>query len=108
MSKHISIVIDWFGPYTKEEARIKAKADYGSGLYMLFGKVKYQKSASKLQYIGIAKGLFARIGNNHHVLPLLCQECTLWLGEVATFGIPGKQKKITARGRRDILYSPCQ
>jgi len=95
MAKHISIVIDWFGPYTKEEARSKARSDYGSGLYMLRGKVKYQKSPSELKYIGIAQELCSRIGNGHHIIPELEQECVIWLGEVASFGIPGKKKKVT-------------
>ena len=48
LSKHIPIVIDWFGPYSKEEVQARAESDFGGGLYMLYGKVKYQKTPAKL------------------------------------------------------------
>lgn len=95
MQKHVAIVVDWFGPYDLVSAKKAAKEDFENGLYLLIGKAKYQKSDSKLQYVGIASTLYLRLIGNHHVIPELSQELTIWLGEVASFGIPGKKSKVT-------------
>ena len=94
-NKHVAIVIDWYGPYSLEEAKVATKEYFGEGLYFLIGKIKYPKKPKELQYIGITKDLFTRIGSAHNKISELSQECSLWLGEVASFGIPGSKKKIT-------------
>ncbi len=93
MNKQVAIIIDWFGIYDLKAAKAAAKADYGRGLYMLIGKAKSQKKNPKLQYIGIAKELYSRIGNGHIAIRDLSQELKIWLGEVASFGVPGKKVK---------------
>lgn len=95
MSKYVSIIIDWYGPYNLEDAIKYSKKDYADGLYMAIGKIKNQKSLSKLQYIGISQELFNRLGRNHHKIKKLSQECEIWLGEVGSYGIPGKKEKVT-------------
>jgi hypothetical protein len=94
MERHIAIVVDWFGPFGFEEARAIARADFADGLYMLIGKVKYQKANAKLQYIGVAKGLYARLSRQHHAVPRLTRDLNIWLGEVASMGIPGRKRKV--------------
>jgi len=95
MNKHVAIVVDWYGCYSLPEATDIAKEDYSDGLYMLVGKVKHQKDAQRLQYIGIAKNLFDRVNKNHERVLELSQECNIWLGDVVSFGIPGTKIKIT-------------
>ncbi|MCI5120605.1 MAG: hypothetical protein D3908_05330 [Candidatus Electrothrix sp. AUS4] len=94
--KHIAIVIDWYGPYSSlEEARAALNADYEDGLYMVIGKIPYQREDPTLQYIGISKKLRSRVGNNHHKLGAISKLSGIWLGEVASTGIPGKKKQAT-------------
>ena len=96
MTKHVAIVVDWFGPYDREGAVAAARRDFGSGMYMCIGKHKYQKSSSRLQYIGISDNLCNRISDpDHHVLAKMTQELKIWLGEIATYGVPGKKNKAT-------------
>jgi len=95
MNKHIAIVVDWYGPYSLNEAIKVSRKDFGEGLYLLIGKTKYQKKPSKMQYIGIADDLFSRINGNHQKIPELSQECSIWLGEIASLGIPGPKSKVT-------------
>lgn len=41
--KHLTITVDWFGPYTSvEEAAAAAKEDFEDGLYLVAGKRKSQ------------------------------------------------------------------
>ncbi|MBI5189776.1 MAG: hypothetical protein HZA22_03755 [Nitrospirae bacterium] len=95
MKKHLAIVVDWFGPYTLEAATKAAKGQFDSGLYMVIGKKKNQKSESKLQYIGIANDLSSRVCSSHECIELVTRERKIWLGEVVTNGVPGKKTKTT-------------
>lgn len=93
---HISIAVDWYGPYCTETAKTAAKEDFSDGLYMLIGKVKHQKRSSELQYVGIAKDLYNRVNEKtHHKIKYVSQQCNIWLGEVVTIGIPGRKQKAT-------------
>lgn len=93
--KHLAIVVDWFGPYNRDEARSSARLDYKSGLYLCLGKIRHQRAPSRPQYVGLSKSLAARLAN-HQKLPLITREATFWLGEVATAEVPGKKKKKTS------------
>ena len=95
MKKHIAIVADWYGPYGLVEAMEVAANDFNDGMYMLIGKKKYQKSGPKLQYVGIAAQLYDRIWPRHHAISELPSGVRIWLGEIATVGIPGKKEKVT-------------
>jgi hypothetical protein len=94
MQKHVVIAVDWFGPYDRASAKEAAKTDYENGLYLLIGKAKHQKT-SKLQYIGIASQLYQRLAGPHPIIDKISQELQIWLGEVASFGIPGRRPKVT-------------
>ena len=94
--KAIVAVIDWYGPYTLEEAFHASKFDYDDGLYMAIGKGKGQR-LTRLQYIGIATDLSTRLGGNHHKIPEVTRNQTLWLGEVSSPRTPGKKMKVTDR-----------
>lgn len=91
MAAHIGIVINWYGPYKGiQEAKVAAKNDYTDGLYLFIGKQKYQKSPPKPLYVGISGLLLSRLTPQHHILPYIAKEPLIWLGEVASHGIPGK------------------
>jgi hypothetical protein len=90
MGTHISIVVDWYGPYKGiQEAREPAENDYGDGLYLFIGRQKYQKWPPKLLYVGISGSLHNRITTHHEKLPYIAGEPIIWLGEIASYGIPG-------------------
>lgn len=95
MGKQIAAIVDWYGPYNSlEDARSEARSDYGEGIYMLIGRKKNQKW-TRIQYIGVAKDISTRLHNNHEKAKTLTQEIEIWLGEIASTGIPGlKQKKL--------------
>ncbi len=93
MNNSTSIIIDWFGPYNHEDALSKSEQDYDDGLYMLIGKTKYQKTKNSLQYIGIAKDLSIRLKNNQSTIDQLSQKLIIWLGEISSYGVPGRKIK---------------
>ena len=94
--KHVTVVIDWYGPYSSiPEARKAARNDYGDGLYMAVGKIKHQRGYKKLQYIGLSSTLAVRLSNGHKKLKLVSQKFELWMGEVGSTGIPGKKAQVT-------------
>lgn len=92
--KALTAIIDWFGPYTLEEAREATKFDYEDGLYMLIGKQPYQRQTS-IQYVGIAKSLKNRLNSRHPAVKKIPRELEVWLGEVASPRTPGKKMKVT-------------
>ena len=81
--KHLAVVVDWYGPYTPEEARASSRIDYESGLYLGIGKRKHQKSSAVPQYVGLSKNLALRLAT-HNKLPDISRNARFWLGEVAT------------------------
>ncbi|MBN2007816.1 hypothetical protein JW960_00565 [candidate division KSB1 bacterium] len=95
---NIPVIIDWFGPYSRDEAIDAAKNDYIDGLYMLIGKTKYQKQKACPQYIGLSDNLFRRLSNGHNAINQLSQELKLWLAENGSPGIPGRKLKKTNIG----------
>ena len=93
--KHLAVVIDWYGPYTRDEALDASKNDgYADGLYVGIGKQHRERGPSKPQYIGLSKNLATRIQNNHK-LPKITHDARLWLGEIASFEPPGQKRKST-------------
>ena len=94
--KSLIAIIEWFGPYTLDEAQSASKFDYDDGLYMVIGKLKGQRK-SRLQYVGIANDLRSRLVGDHHKLPEVSREQTIWLGEVASPRTPGRKIKVTDR-----------
>lgn len=92
--KHLAIVINWYGPYSLDDARQVARIDYSSGLYLGIGKVIGGEGPSKPQYIGLSKNLGRRLAR-HHKLPSITQDAKIWLGEVATAEPGGKRAKVT-------------
>lgn len=93
--KHFAIVVDWYGPYTLAAALEAARYDYSTGLYVGLGKLKYERGRAKPQYIGLSKNLRSRIAN-HHKLPYITKDMSIWLGEVATADPSGRKRKTTA------------
>jgi hypothetical protein len=96
--RHLVTIIDWYGPYSFEEAVKAAKEEFDNGLYLCLGKTKSQHGATKLQYVGIAgESLSTRINESHQKLTLVTRDRVIWLGEVGTMGVPGIKKKKTDR-----------
>ena len=98
--KSMTTIIDWYGPYSLEEAQQASQFDYDDGLYAVIGKRKHQR-ASHLQYMGIAKDLCIRLNSCHHKIPQVIRDSTyegaLWLGEVSSPRTPGRKVKVTDR-----------
>lgn len=94
--KSLSAIIDWYGPYSLEEAKSASKFDYDDGLYMVIGKKKHQR-ASHIQYVGLASTLGSRINGRHHKIPEVVREQFIWLGEVTSPRTPGRKIKVTDR-----------
>jgi hypothetical protein len=94
--KSIFAIIEWYGPYTLEEAKFVSKSDYGDGLYMVIGKIKDEDS-SRLQYIGIAKNINTRLNGQHHKIPNVIGDPYIWLGEIVSPRTPGRKIKVTDR-----------
>ena len=49
---HKTIAIQWTGPFKLEDL---AERDDGFGLYLVTGKVRYQRSAAQIHYCGITE-----------------------------------------------------
>ena len=95
--KSIVALIEWYGPYSLDEARYAA-FDYDDGIYCALGKTAYQR-ASRIQYVGLASNLRARINGSHHALPQITRDLELWLGEVVSPRTPGRKIKTKSRTR---------
>lgn len=89
MGQHVGIVIDWRGPYSGIEQAKGVTASYWDGLYLFIGKRRYQKLPNKkLLYVGISGALDNRITTQHEKLSYISGEPTIWLGEIASYGVP--------------------
>ena len=94
--KSLVALINWYGPYTAEEAASVAKFDYEDGLYAVIGRQPYERGV-KFQYIGLGKSLARRLSGSHHKLPLITKDQQIWLGEVDSPRTPGRKIKVTDR-----------
>ncbi len=95
--KHIAIIVDWYGPYADRRDAGRAARDFaGPGLYLAAGKCIYERTR-RIQYVGIAGYLTARLLGYHHKLDRITREAEYWLGEVGSVGIPGRKVKVTDR-----------
>ena len=96
MADSIATIVDWYGPYKSvAAAQSAARSDYTAGLYVVVGHGE-EKRRGPLQmlYVGISDNLVSRMGSTHSTLNKLSIG-SLWLGEIATAGIPGRRQKRT-------------
>jgi hypothetical protein len=93
MTKHIAIVVDWYGPYSLEAAQEDARAWTDKGLYLAIGKQKFERWR-KIQYIGLGD-LTDRLDEDHPALGKIVKGRQIWLGEPISMGIPGPKQKDT-------------
>ena len=64
-AKHSMILVDWYGPFTKEEA-YEVSWGFRKALYVLIGKEKRERGKPRLKYIGISEtNLWRRLFRNH-------------------------------------------
>ncbi len=92
--KHLAIVVDWYGPYTRE-AIYDSIGDFTQGLYIATGNQKGKHGSHKLQYVGISTNFKKRLFN-HETLNKVTRSFSMWLGEVATYAPSGRKKKWTS------------
>jgi hypothetical protein len=77
---HTTVIVNWHGPFTKED--VKARADWKNGLYLASGILKYKRT-NEIQYSGMTKRSFwQRINNNRHNVYQIAREMRFWLGNV--------------------------
>lgn len=93
MRKSIVALVEWYGPYSSEEAG-PAAFEYADGLYMVTGRRAYQRK-SEPQYIGLASSLGARLSAVHHKIPEVKHDIKIWLGQVVSPRTPGKKMQVT-------------
>ena len=96
--KQTAVIIDWFA-YKPEDMKDKQiRGEFPRGFYLATGHLG-KKSKSKILYVGISKGDLVDRLNHHHKLgkgERIPGE-KIWLGEIATGGMPGRRKKKTPR-----------
>lgn len=93
--KPVVALVEWFGPYTLDEAREAASKDFDDGLYVAIGP-SGKEGTSHVQYVGLAKSLKIRLKGKHHALPEV-RDAQIWLGEVISSRTPGRKIKVTDR-----------
>jgi len=80
MTDHITVIVDWKGPYSVEQ--VSKNAQWGNGLYMFAGKRKYKKT-NEIQYCGITEGSFTGRFAQHHKLHEINRDLQIWLGSAS-------------------------
>lgn len=95
--KHLMIAVDWYGPYTLDQAYEAAKLTPGPGLYLCIGRCRYQRK-KQIQYVGIGKTVYTRLVPDHHKLKLVIHQRQIWLGIVSTAEPSGRKMKVTQAG----------
>ena len=99
--KHFVVGIDWMGPYTRQGAREASGAT--KGLYLATGR-QAGETASTVQYVGLSKNLFSRLGPAHEKLKLITADEKIWLGCPATAEQSGRWDKLTPRTLSDAEW----
>ncbi|MFS1438711.1 hypothetical protein [Shewanella sp. 10N.286.48.A6] len=79
MSSHTTVIVDWRGPFSYQE--IEENSDWGNGLYLATGKLKYEREAT-IQYCGITEGSFHGRFKNHHKVHEINRQQEFWIGEI--------------------------
>jgi G:T-mismatch repair DNA endonuclease (very short patch repair protein) len=74
-----TFIINWYGPYTLDEVTYEAES--GDGIYLITGKLKYQRNPDIL-YCGITEGTFYNRFKYHHKKDLVFREQRFWLGKI--------------------------
>lgn len=98
MPNQIAIIIDWYGPFSLQDAIKDVSQNSWKGIYLAIGKTKYMRGRSPIQYVGIGN-LRSRLKEDHHKLKLIVRDRKIWLGDIVSLRIPGPKKKKT-----DILF----
>lgn len=91
----LALIADWCGPFASiEEARAAAKKfELAEVLYFATGKRAYQRK-STLQYVGISNDPQSRLSNQHHKLPEIKTNFSVWIGEISSHAVAGRKAKI--------------
>jgi hypothetical protein len=79
MRDHVSIIIEWKGPFYLQE--IREDVECGDGIYIATGKLK-NKQTEEIQYCGITEGSFYRRLLNHHKIHKINRNKRFWLGKI--------------------------
>ncbi len=98
----LSVTVDWYGPYDSiQSAQEAAREEFDNGLYIGIGKSKWDREVA-IQYIGIAESLASRVGERHKKLSLIVRDLEIWLGEVSSFGKPGRRRNASIPAHLDL------
>jgi hypothetical protein len=98
--QELGSIVDWYGPFTQQNGRSAisvansaAQEHFTSGLYAAIGSGRSERRGPKsLLYMGVGSPLYTRINHQHHVLSKVVVS-EIWLGEVASAGVPGRRAK---------------
>lgn len=97
--KHVAVVIDWYGPYTLNEAETRAAEDFQGGLYLGIGRSGPFRGVFRSirpLYVGKSDGSIAdRLNADHHKLRLIKSYRSIWLGDIISGGVPGRRRHST-------------
>ncbi len=100
--QHDTIIVQWRGPYTYEQLEANLELGQGSGLYLISGKVKYQKTDAEIKYCGITeRGFLKRFNDENHKLWDIKREQQIWLGTILT---PEPTRTYLERAEALIIY----
>lgn len=80
MSFHTTIIVNWRGPFSYDE--IEANSDWGNGLYLASGKLKYERDAN-IQYCGITEGSYIKRFRNHQKVHEIVKQQKFWIGSIS-------------------------
>ena len=93
--KQVAIVVDWYGPFSEEEAiKYIKKEKIDHAIYTVIGKQKCKRGNDKIQYIGLSKQTYSRL-LNHSKIEHVTQNKQIWIGKISSFSVPGKKEKVT-------------
>lgn len=100
MAENIAVVVDWYGPYERENFPDTLKAacqvaseEWGRGLYAVVGnKTGQRRGPRHLLYVGVGDPLHRRLTPRHHAIGKI-DNGQIWLGHANVPGIPGRRRK---------------
>jgi hypothetical protein len=103
IERHDAIIINWKGPYDKDEISY-LEANNG-GLYIFTGLTKYQRGESHAQYCGITTQDYFTRFRQHHKKELVTRNQEIWLGEIEYPILNENRRSILEKAEAIIIYT---
>lgn len=96
---HVAVVVNWYGPYTLEEAKNVARQKFKGGLYLGAGRRGFFRGIFRFigpLYVGKSdENLAARLHVDHEKLSKISSYRSIWLGDIITGSVPGERETST-------------